>query len=260
MKIEIVNAAGTVIKTEEGSDHVSLTYSDYYREGDRIVIQADKESFVSIKVNPYVVESTVYLKDGICDYKIPMGDWKKTYHPEAFAGNSHLITVTKVSDTLIKSRRNLALNGLDKRGEQNYFPHTDPNIVTRDEPWFEGKNAVDGYKDTKGHGPFPFQSWGGGLRDDLEFRIYFGREVVIDEVILYLRADYTNDHDINWETGTIQFSDGSFMDINMVKTTEGQSFTFEPKTVTWVKVNKLRRKVSAAYSALTQIEVMGFDA
>jgi len=259
MNLTIVNSSGNIISSQEGRDSIDFLYEGTYNEGDRIIVTSEAESFVTISIDQYIVESIVYLKEGVLDFCIPTGDWKKTYHPKAFEGNQHQIVVYKTPENVRIKRRNIALNGLDKRGEQNYYPHTDPNIVTRDEPWFEGRNAIDGYKDTQGHGPFPFQSWGGGLRDDLEFRLYFGREVIVDEIVLYLRADYENDHDINWETGTIEFSDGSILDIIMNKTTQGQSFRFEPKTIQWIKMNKLRRKVSAAFSALTQIEVMGFD-
>ncbi len=100
---------------------------------------------------------------------------------------------------------------------------------------------------------------GAGLRDDLEFEIDFGRIVEVDEIAVILRADYKDDHDINWESGNIVFSDGSQMPIEMTKTTDPQVFSFEPKKVSWVKLNKLQRELSSAYSALSQIEVFGKD-
>jgi len=257
MKITVLNKENEVLAVTEGNDLLELAYNEVYQVGDKFVFEGKAGEFFTITVDPNVVESVVYMTKDQLEFTLPQGDWKRSYHPESFAGKSHVLTMKKTEEAVINQRRNLALNGLDKRGDQNYYPHTDPNIVTREEPWFEGRNTVDGYKDTKGHGPFPYQSWGGGLRDDLEFRLYFGREVMIDEVILYLRADYKNDHDINWHSGIIEFSDGSKLPIEMLKTTEGQSYKFEPKKVTWIKLNHLRREVSEAFSALIQIEVFG---
>ena len=260
MKILIKNEQNEVLISKEGDEKITLGYNQAYNDGDKIVFESDDFKFVKIEVDSHIVESVVYLPEGLLEYAIPVGEKKEAYHPETFTGSQHEIKMCVAGDETIKERRNLALNGLDKRGDSTCFPHSDANIVTRDEPWFESRNAIDGYKDTKGHGPFPFQSWGGGLRDDLEFRLYFGREVLIDEVIIYLRADYKDDHDINWESGIIEFSDGTTLPIKMIKTIEGQSFTFGPKKVTWIKLNHLRREISAAFSALIQIEVFGKEA
>ncbi len=259
MKIMISNMEHKNLAQITGDDHLKLIYEDSYNKGDYITFEAEANEFVNIHVDPNIAESVVYLPEGKMSYSIPFDQAAAAYHPETFIGSSHMITMTKVNDDVLSTRRNLALNGLDKRGDINYYPHTDANIVTRDEPWFESRNAVDGFKDTKGHGPFPFQSWGGGLRDDLEFRLFFGREVIVDEIIIYLRADYKDDHDINWESGVIEFSDGYTMPIKMTKTVEGQSFKIEKRKVSWIKLHHLRREISAAFSALIQIEVFGVE-
>lgn len=257
MKIKIISNQREVLAEAQGEKSLELTYEKPYQEGDVIVFETKTNQFVKIRIDQRITESILFLPEGTLEYKIPFGIALEAYHPETFKGDKHQILIKEVDEEIIGHRRNLSLNGLDKRGEVNYFPHTDANIVTRDEPWFESRNTVDGYKDTKGHGAFPYQSWGGGLRDDLEFSLLFGREVLVDEIILYLRADYHLDHDINWHSGVIEFSDGFKMPIEMKKTVEGQSFTFEPRKVTWIKLNHLRREISAAFSALTQIEVFG---
>lgn len=259
MKISICNGENKTLSENMGEDNVILNYENGYSDGDYVLFEAEKNDFVTVLIDPNIVESIIYLPEGSIKYVIPFGVARKAYHPEAFIGVSHQIKMTKTEKNQLKTRRNLALNGLDLRGQNQYFPHSDANVVTRDEPWFESRNAIDGYKETKGHGPFPYQSWGGGLRDDLEFRLYFGRDVIIDEVIIYLRADYVNDHDINWESGIIEFSDGQTFPINMIKSVEGQSFTFEARKVSWIKLHHLKREISAAFSALIQIEVYGYE-
>ncbi len=138
----------------------------------------------------------------------------------------HILTASKEE---LKTRRNLALNGYDIRDAKGYYPHSDANVMTRDEAVFESRNAIDGYMDNQGHGSFPYQSWGGGLRDDLEFELYFGRKVLIDEVIITLRADYEGDHDIHWESAVIEFSDSDRIPIKWSKQLSLKRFVLKPK-------------------------------
>lgn len=259
MKIELTNRLSEHIASAEGGDVVTLNINKAYGFEDILKFETKPESFVEITIDPHIVPSIVYTPTGVLEYQIPVNAKTKAYHPETFQGDSHTITMKTVSSDYLKTRRNLALNGLDKRWDTGYFPHASANVVTRDEPWFEAKNAIDGCLEREGHGSYPYQSWGGGLRDDLEFSLDFGRPVVVDEIVIYLRADYVDDHDINWESGVIEMSNGFVLDINMTKSSEGQSFTFPPQTITSFKFNQLKREISAAFSALTQIEVYGVE-
>jgi len=259
MKISVTDRMGRTLEELEGSHDLEMILERPYGFEDAVIIECEKNSFLEISLDLQVKTSIVYVSTGKFEYTIPVGFKTKAYHPDAFQGNHHRIMVKDVSDLLAGKRRNLALNGYDLRWPTGYYPHAEANFVTRDEPWFEGKNAIDGHLERDGHGAWPYQSWGGGLRDDLEFTLDFGREVLVDEIILYLRADYVDDHDVNWESGVLQFSDGENMPITMTKTKQGQSFKFPQKKITWLKLNQLKREVSEAFSALTQIEVYGFE-
>jgi hypothetical protein len=257
MRVEIRNISGQVLVSTEGEKELNLEYNGEYAEGDKIVFGLDKLKYVFVNIGEHVVESLIYVPDCKFEYSIPVGEKLVAYHPEAFQGNLHKITVREASDEEISQYRNLALNGLDKHEKVNYYPHAYANVVTRDEACFEPRNAIDGCKDNSSHGNYPYHSWGGGLRDDLEFTLFFGREVEVDKVVLYLRADYVNDHDTNWKTGVFEFSDGSRIPISMIKTADPQDFNFETKKVSWVKLTEIRRPVSSAFAALTQVEVYG---
>lgn len=259
MKITLTDRLGKELLVSSGDEQVVLDIDGAYGFEDILTFETEPNSFVNIDIDPQIKNSTIYTPNGIITYQIPVNMKLKAYHPEAFQGDKHCITMTKVSLDSLKDRRNLAINGLDLRWETGYYPHAEANVVTRDEPWFEAKNAIDGYFVRDGHGAWPYQSWGGGLREDLEFWIEFGREVTIDEVVIYFRADMVNDHDINWETGVLEFSNGHSLDLDMALSEEGQSFKFEPQTVTSIKLTNLKREVSAAFTALSQIEVFGVE-
>ena len=80
---------------------------------------------------------------------------------------------------------------------------------------FAAVNAIDGVTANESHGMWPFESWGINRQDDATIRIDFGREVEIDRIILYTRADFP--HDNWWEQATICYSDGSKEQIAMEK-------------------------------------------
>ena len=65
-------------------------------------------------------------------------------------------------------------------------------------------------------------------------RVDFGREVTTDRIEIYTRADFP--HDAWWTKATVRFSDDTTMVCDLVKTDEGQEFTFPPKKVRWVQL------------------------
>ena len=217
------------------------------------------------------------------------GNWP--YDPRAFStsGNTEkIITARVATEEEIKARRNLALNPYDQRGNDNtqsgaiqrndtsVFPHAFANRVTDNKREFEPRNAIDGYEFNASHVGFPYQSWGcGNVETDSEFSIMFGRYVAIDQIDITLRAqwnppqpDNANDHDINWTSATLEFSDGTEMDIELEKLASPQTFKLpEKKVVSWVRMKNLpvseetipvdgRKK----FSALTEFKVWGTEA
>jgi hypothetical protein len=257
MRIQIKNINNEVLFSAEGTSEASLVFNRQYAQGDKIIFDLGSTKHAVVNVGESITESLIYAPESGFEFSIPFGEKLVAYHPEAFKGELHKIVVREASEKEIYEYRNLALNGLDKHQEINYYPHAYANVVTRNEACFEPRNAIDGCKDNSSHGNYPYHSWGGGLRDDLEFTLYFGREVEVDKVVLYLRADYVDDHDTNWKTGVFEFSDGSRLPISMIKTAEPQIYSFETRKISWVKLTEIRRPVSSAFAALTEIEVYG---
>jgi 4-deoxy-L-threo-5-hexosulose-uronate ketol-isomerase len=111
--------------------------------------------------------------------------------------------------------------------------------------------------ENNGHGYYPYQSWAGGAREDLEFLLDFGKEVEIDKFIFYLRADFP--HDTYWKSLDIEFSDNIRIPAGFVETNRGQEIVLKQKKTT--RTVKLTNFKQAAYplsfAALSQIEVYG---
>ena len=169
---------------------------------------------------------------------------KKGYHPDAFSGKTQLLCCREPEVEEIYQYRNLALNAHDLHGKVRHFPHATANFVTREDPAFYERNAIDGVKCNQGHGNYPYHSWSGGAREDLFYTLDFGREVELDRLVFYLRADFKHDaitgipHDSYWKSIDITFSDGETVrgefqldnsDLNP-ENSRGIEISFEKKT------------------------------
>ena len=89
---------------------------------------------------------------------------------------------------------------------------------------------------------------------DAALKIEFGREVLLDKVILTLRADFP--HDNYWQQVTLKFSDGTHEVFKTVKTEQRQSFTFAKRAAEWVILTELiQADEPSPFPALTQIEL-----
>ena len=84
----------------------------------------------------------------------------------------------------------------------------------------------------------------------------FGREAAVDAVELFLRADFP--HDAWWRQASVRFSDGTSLDLPLVKSDAGQRFSFPEKKIEWLVLEKLiKADDPSPFPALTQIRVFG---
>ncbi|MBQ9371083.1 MAG: hypothetical protein IJU03_02725 [Thermoguttaceae bacterium] len=153
--------------------------------------------------------------------------------------------------------RNVAYNPRDIQGDAYalfQYPHATTNSEYAFMDEFAAKNVIDGKTENRGHGP-NFPSWGPNLRTDLWLKIDFGCEVEIDKVVLYLRADFP--HDAAWKTGTLEFSDGSKVDITLNETADAQVFEFPARRVTSVKLTNLKTDSPEKWHGVTEMECWG---
>lgn len=255
--IKIQDQAGMTKAVARGRNEVSLVYSDAYREGDHIVVEIEeKHSFYLVRLDDAGEGAILYLTKDL-HYEIPFAEKRISRSPKLFAGEKHLLYVRKARAYERDAYRNLAYNPWDQHGNTGCFPHASANVETRGESVFAAMNAVDGIKATSCHGEWPYQSWGINQRADARLRIDFGRQVCIDRLILYTRADYP--HDNWWKSAVVTFSDGSEMALELLKTGEAQEFLLEEKQAEWLTLDCLIKgeEDGSPFPALSQIEVYG---
>lgn len=123
-------------------------------------------NYISVKLDDTLKESIVYVPSRSFEFIIPNENVQSAcYNPKAFKGDKHNLKIREVEDDEVYSYRNLALNSHDMRGRARSYPRASANFVTREEPCFYERNAIDGDFDNQGHGAYPYHSWAGGARN-----------------------------------------------------------------------------------------------
>ena len=256
LTLKVLNEKGNTISVSRAEDEVSLVYTGVYQRGDKIVLESSlSEGFYVIAVDDALGEEFVYLSKGSFSFE----EQKICYSAKIFSGEKHFIMARLAQKEEIASYKNLARNRLDQHGETFCYPHAVANVETRGESVFAARNAIDGIRENRSHGEWPYGSWGINQRKDAVWRLEFGREVEINKLRIYLRADFP--HDNWWKQVTVHFSDGSLLEWRLMKTSRGQSLEIEKRTVEWLQLeNLIQSEEPSPFPALTQLEVYGIEA
>ena len=175
------------LKFTAKGNKICETYLGMLHEGDQISIRLDGTNTLAVQLDKTLQESFIYCPNKSFIFTIPSArELEMGYNPQAFQGEKHLLSVREVEDDEFYSTRNIALNAYDLRGKTGGYPHATANFVTREEPCFYERNAIDGEKNNQGHGSYPYHSWAGGARNDLEYTLDFGSEVEIEKLIFLI--------------------------------------------------------------------------
>ena len=256
IELSILNKDGAILETHKDKV-IDFIYGREYALGDKIVIRKNDTEHLAVKLDEYMAESIIYSDRGVVEFEIPFGELKFGYDEKAFTGNSHHIRVYEPEDLVKYGTRNIALNSHDLRGKSQYYPHAYANLVTRENVCFFERNAIDGVCENQCHGEYPYHSWAGGAREDLEYYIDFGIEVEIEKVVFYLRAHFP--HDTYWRAVDVEFDDGSRETANFEKTADGQELILsETKKTRKIHLTNFKQaELPFSWAALSQIEVYG---
>ncbi len=256
--MKVLDKNGYTKSVSRGEDMVSLVHPMEYEEGDRIVFETNEKGiYVFLQFDDAMGASLCYVTGNV-DFYVPFGEKRISYSPKVFIGSKHYIYARAAREDEVKAYRNLAFNINDQHGDTNCFPHATANVETRGEAVFAARNAIDGICENRSHGEWPYESWGINRQDDAYMVLDFGREVEIDKIVLYTRADFP--HDAWWKQVTISFSDDTELVWELEKSRLGHVKEIEPKKIKWLKLEKLiKADDPSPFPALSQIEVYGRD-
>ena len=254
--LKILNKNMETLAVSRGIGETNLVFAGEYKEGDIIILEVPEGShYVWLQLDDALGKSMVFLTGNVT-YRIPFGDRRINISPKVFSGRKHLLSAKIAKDFEVGNYRNLAFNICDQHNIENLFPHATANVETRGEAVFVAQNAIDGVTVSNCHGEWPYESWGINRQEDARIRLDFGREVMVDRIALYLRADFP--HDNWWKQVTFEFSDGSRMDMKLNKEEGPQEIVFEEKRISWLEMCDMKKSEEPSpFPALTQIEVYG---
>lgn len=259
IKLKVLDAPGHTLLTCNAGQNVSLVYTNAYQPGDRIALEIGTPGqYCVVQFEDSMPEVLVFVQKREINFTIPFGEQAIVYSPKSFTGSRHVIRARLASQAEIAGRRNLAFNPYDQHGDTGFYPHASANVETRGEAVFAARNAIDGIFENTAHGEYPYQSWGINRDPNAALKLEFGRPVLLDEVRLTLRGDYP--HDNYWVGATVEFSDGSSLNLALTDSRAPQSTTFSPKKVEWLLLKDLiQAEGPSPFPALTQIEAYGCE-
>ncbi|HWU64045.1 MAG TPA: carbohydrate-binding protein [Ensifer sp.] len=260
IELRIESAEGIAIAKSVGGSEAFLYARHAFADGDRLVVTVAKTPcHIEVTLDAGMPPARLYLREGPLVFSVPFGARRKAYPPQAFSGDLQRISCRILRAEEMALRRNLALNPYDDHGAERAFPHAFANVETRGEAVFAARNAIDGEKANSNHGFWPFTSWGINRDPEATLTIDFGRPVLIEEVVFYLRADFP--HDAWWRHASLDcLPDAGGLTFDLVKTGDGQAFSFAPRRVERLRLHSLiKADDPSPFPALTQIEVWGRD-
>ena len=258
MKIEIKNQ-DQVKALLNGENELILFYNNEYVEGDHICIYPDQVPvYLNVQVDDAIISSMIYIKEGIFEYFIPCGNERKSYSYKAFYNKKHLIRVSKASYQQINAYQNLALNTSDQVYLLNVYPHATSSEDCSLSPVFQPKNVIDGLTFNTEHGRWPFTSWSYQQNPQATLTIHFGRKVNVQDIHIYLRADFP--HDSYFQNISLEYSNHHCSHFSLQKVSHVQTFSVDEEDVEWIRFYQFKKAdEKAVFAAITQIEVYGYN-
>lgn len=271
LNLIIIDKSGKEKARYKGST-IFAVYNGELNAGDKIKVSLDGCFYILMSLDDTLKESLVYVPNKSFEYVIPTAqEITGCYNKSAFSGNVHRLFVREAEDEEVYAKRNLALNSHDLPKFTKGYPHAMANFVTRENPCFYARNAIDGERNNQGHGNYPFQSWAGGARNDLEFTLDFGQNVELESLVFYLRADFVNDafgnpHDSYWKNIDVTFSDGEVKTCEFTlynknlhpDNSKGIKIELDKKITKTIKLNNFKQVTEKlGFAALTEIEAYG---
>ena len=271
LKFDVIGKTG-LKKAKAAGNKIDYVIDCDFLDGDKLRVFADSTNYISIKLNENLEESLIYLPNRYFCFAVPTErQMESCFDKETFLKKGTVISIREPSEQEIYSYRNLSFNALDMPSNKNAYPHATANFVTREEPYFYARNAIDGIKNNQGHGKYPYHSWAGGARNDLEFSVDFGQTIEVDKLIFYLRADFKHDkygvpHDSYWKSIDVEFSSGEVVgcELNLLsddlheENKKGIEICFDKRTTRKITLKNFKQVTEKlGFAALTQIEVYG---
>ncbi|MBE5957577.1 MAG: hypothetical protein E7254_01770 [Lachnospiraceae bacterium] len=238
---------------------VTLYVNKSYSSGDKVTITLPQgEKYLMFSMNSMMGEQLIYCPNGTFSYTVPSAT---NVFPSTWTFyQTNTITARLPLEKELTSRRNIAKNIYDLDSGTGSYPHATAKSAHNNLAEFQERNAIDGFTANTSHGNYPYQSWGPSNNDGYQWmQVDFGHEAYVNEVDIYIRADFP--HDTHYISATLEFSNGSQKEVVLKKTKKAQKITFDTVKTSYVKIKDLVPSDSSTslWEGITEFEVYGTE-
>lgn len=258
IKIEYLSAKGA--KSEAtGKGIAIMNYDNKYQDGDKITIKLPEgEKYMFVCLNGRAGEYLVYVPNGTWTYTFE--NIQSSYPVTMSPGKSNSYRYNTITARIptadeLKAERNLAANVYDLTSNTTSFPHATTSSQANNAQ-LSGRTAIDGFTaNVSAPEKWPNLAWRANSTDSkTSIKIDFGRQVVVNELVIYAANDATH-----YVSATIELSDGTTMEINMRKTADAMTFDLGGKTVTSITLKNFVKADASANASIAEIQVIGTE-
>lgn len=233
-----------------------------YQNGDKLKITLPEgQKYLAVSLSSRMGEAILYLPGGVFEYTF--ADLDKTYpdtmNPTKSARSytDNTVSARIPTEKEITESRNLAYNPYDLT-EGSAYPHVTADSYYGEQAEFAPRNVIDGFTANDSHGTYPYQSWGTEKSDRHWITVDFGREVTVNELQFFVRADFSGGHDTHFTSAVAEFSDGSEMPVPLYRTANAVCVDLGGRTTTFVKLKNFVRAADT-WAAVTEIRILGSE-
>lgn len=260
--VTIYYSSGDNFYSTTEKSFATLDVPQKYKVGDKVsIVLPEGEKYVWVSLTSKMGESLIYVPNGVYTYEfttdIALNSSYTMNGSNKMGYINNVVTARIPTDEELAETRNIAFNSYDIVTATTSYPHAVSNDVHNNQAEFAARNAIDGFIFNKGHGTFPTQSWGPSQNNaNAYFMVDFGREVLVSELLIYLRADFP--HDDHYVSATVEFSDGSTEEISLRRTAEAQVCDISDKTTSSIKLKNLT-KGGSEWAGFMEVEIYGHE-
>lgn len=242
---------------------VKLVLDKEYKDGDKIKITLPEgEQYLYFNFDSRVKEALIYVPSGVFEYTITRDVLRSmpfTMSGGELVHDNPMISARIPMEEDLGEVQNIAVNPYDTGDNGTSFPHVTAGNTYNggNNPEFNPRNAIDGFRNNLGHGQYPVQSWGPDQRAnnaDMWLNIDFGREVEVSEITITIRADFP--HDTYLKGAVLEFSDGSTQGVTLEKTKEPQTIKIDNVKTSSIRIKDMD-KAENTWVAISEVEVLG---
>ncbi|MBO4356128.1 MAG: hypothetical protein J5850_04670 [Clostridia bacterium] len=213
------------------------------------------ENYLGLSLCSRIGEAIIYCPDGTFTFTVPTG----SVFPSMFSDfTDNEITARVVPQSELGLDRNVALNPYDLPSAKGSFPHVTSSILYNSDLINAGRNAIDGFTANRNAGGYPNQALvlKNSIKTDDYIKIDFGRMMDINELIIRMRNAGGDTHIVSC---VAEFSDGTTLDISLIKTPENQHVDLGNVRTSYVILKNIVLADAGKNVAVSEIMVMGHD-